>query len=562
MVMNVFDLPDELLPSARNLLREEQAHRRRAEMEKRFARGFTRDELDGFLAGDRPLTRELLEQWGMSESNFEVRSNGGTDGNSTGDALPDPYREMNPERGESWIRFTARLLESFRQPQSEDTAYFSWLKEAMHVHGVPDWAAPHASAERADLSDDHGVPSRPAPSRGYRSRSAPFEGLTSEFNQASPRLALHEDMLEKAHFYRDLVQVSQYREAPCLLPVVYFKLPEIEPFDNQNAENDSRKPPRYLGIMPWLTAYITLHDLICAHAGLPIAERKDGDALPAASAILDAHPRSDAEARLIFKRLAEVLDRYLAIPCETQQEPNSEITKRFADRLKEEHKTPVILGSETLQACRTLACEITQREIGRLVPPRHVPFGHGDLNATNIMIAVQREPKSGEIREVDVRLIDPNPTGRPFDAALELARLLHWMELGLPLRINRAAGKKMLHVNFGECTLRKTFECARPVIEFHPPAPDRLQHTYSLLWEALCETLTVVDPHDDRTLTRYALGVSLYHLVGAKYWPNNVERTAAFLCGIGELERLHGTRRPLGLPLLRDVRRRGCNRLR
>jgi hypothetical protein len=147
-----------------------------------------------------------------------------------------------------------------------------------------------------------------------------------------------------------------------------------------------------------------------------------------------------------------------------------------------------------------------------------------------------RRDEHGKITEACVRLIDANPRGIPQHGLLELGRLLHWLELGSTLRASRQRGRPLIEVHFQGAETGHQFLNEAPRLEYVEPERSATQRSYQVMLQCLGDALPEVKLPPARDML--SLGIGLYHLIAARFWPRNHDRVCAFWAGVNEIRRL------------------------
>ena len=344
--------------------------------------------------------------------------------------------------------------------------------------------------------------------------------------RAAPHFKFSDEVLVQAT-YIDAVVSARPELSKFFVPLIAFEV----------------SPKLAMCVMPFLSDFVTLDHLICVASGLresgpgSIQREEAGDVVEEAVRQLGeifqvARGKSPVTASIDF------------------------VVNKMQERFSVAHDVPLLIGEQLLGAMRGQALgafEQNLKPLWQATAQEELAFGHGDLNATNIMVAVRRN-SAGKIVDVCVRLIDPNPEGVVGHTYFELARLVHWVELGLPLRLSGEAPKPLMELRFAGSEIEEEFLNRSPRLVVHPAMRTALEPIYARMWEALRRAFpSLREPDGEQTLT---LGTAFFHLVATKYWPRNLERTCAFWAGMGELQTLSGMSRVVESDGLWPARRR------
>lgn len=396
---------------------------------------------------------------------------------------------------DDWLAFAARLQGYADEHLLTDPDFAALLADYRDTGQLPDWLLALGEHQQSEIFDVR----RAKPCRKWSDQIAE----QSQFLQA-----LRVQRPELAHYH---------------VPMIPFRL----------------TGERYICVMPRLAQFLTLHELLGLAAGLV---RREGFTLTA------------AEREPVFQQIAAQLARILELSAGAPPDPQrvrAGLLAKLEERLGDEHRVPILIGPRLYQSCRARILDLARRQSSRLLYERRdggLAFGHGDLNATNIMIALRRDAH-GTITDVCVRLIDPNPAGSLGDSFFELGRMMHWIELALPLRLARdpsrtpqSGGDPVDAVP----AVAVEFPAADPLEQWPQIVlPARWQQPLAQAYAAFLRALHAAIPAcaESEAADRLGLAVGLYHLVGARYWPRCLDRTVAFLAGADELEALEGPRR-------------------
>ena len=277
----------------------------------------------------------------------------------------------------------------------------------------------------------------------------------------------------------------------------------------------------YALVMPYLSYFVTLSDLLCTLAGIGDTDRF-------------AYVQKDEVDEVfgeIVRQLAEIVTMSRG-PSPLAQTPRERVVNRIKNRFNS--NIPIVLGEKLYGSLAEFAMNTVIERATTLLhdtQASEMAFPHGDLNATNVMVHIERDSRQ-RIRQVLVRMIDPNPGGSIGDEVFELSRLLHWLELGLPLRLGQAQGRPAFTINFRGRN-EANFLDHPELVRIRPSDFDDLSDYY----QRFLKLFFAAFPQLERGLgwQKLSLGVALYHLIATKHWHRNVDRTVAFFAAIDEL---------------------------
>lgn len=511
----IFEMSSNLRSSAEKLIVEAERDRQRSSEKKRFALGFTPDELGGLYVGDAPLTNDRLSGW------TDVNHYKPPVSESAGRA---PLQTMK----QRWSDFVGEIKESFRTEMLDRADVSNFLEDMFEHDQLKDWVRDSGKSrdqrQVLDMND--------------------MQVIVKEEDQIHFQIDYLHDALKTPIL------------AQSILPIAYVPMPLL---DDISAD----LPTRYVGIMPFLDRFVSLHEIIRQQAGLCPSPPESGD--QAFKQVNLLYPQSERECQMVFEAVAKELSIFLAVPPETHPvvHLSEKVMERIHERFSAEHETPILLGKVAHEKMYSEICSTITKIINDEDRSTFIGLGHGDLNATNIMIALNRQ-KGQSLREDDilVRFIDANPEKRVYDATFELSRLLHWVELGTVLREGRnsAACDEIYSVKFPDCQSPEEFDSVVPQLSLKSSKLTELSNVYRLLLKCLKENVYFLKGSQQNHFQSYgklSVGIAMYHFVATRYWPRNVERLAAFLTASTELRRLekpfgHGER--CGSDVMRKIR--------
>jgi len=487
------DMPRSLQPLAERLLEAEQIRWRRLEGRKRLAAGATvlpGSELElGFCVDQSPLRwldgsdMDALPVW------TEGEAPGAKHGAATGGNLAPTKILPESISGEAGLTDLGRqILHEFKQLMKTDAA-LACVSDIYKV-GLPAWVF----EQSADAEQ------RASPSLSVR----PYVKPTRSFDEQAQHLA----------------RLCKHDKSMALffVPMAGLRI------DGQHC----------LCIMPFMEKFVTLHDVLCS-------VMPDEWRLPAAGVV-----RNETELKFVLERVAQVLGEFLrkaSCPPAEAISPDNLILDKIK-RLRDS-PTPILVGSRLFDKAQQRAVGIIADRAHALYGSRETrapTWGHGDLNATNILVGIARG-QDGGIRDVCVRLIDPNPSGAIGDAVFEIGRLAHWIEMGVPLSLAvplRSAGESPFVVNYHRTPSSGDFLNEPPDLRLAPVINERLAPAYRHLMDCLEREVDGLRPLRDEkepflARQKLSLAVAVHNLVGTAWWPENLARTALFVAAVDEL---------------------------
>lgn len=344
--------------------------------------------------------------------------------------------------------------------------------------------------------------------------------------RATPYFKMNDEVAAQARYVETMVEVRP-ELAKYFVPMIAFEL----------------EPQNSICVMPFLNEFVTLDDLICVASGIksinsfPIERHEAVDVLPE-----------------VISQLGEVYR--VARGATSTPTAAKVILSKIQERFRATNDVPLLIGEQLLDSMRefvTHACADNFESLWEQTRQDELAFGHGDLNATNIMIAVERRPSAG-ITDVCLRLIDPNPESMMGHTFLELSRLIHWVELGIPLRCGHTESASTFELGYSGSEVEEEFLNRPPRLALKRDWRKKLEPVYACLWKALRLAFPTLDRAETQQLL--TLGTGYFHLVATRYWSRNIERTSAFWAGVGELQTLPGMKRVVDFYGLASVRRR------
>lgn len=489
----LLDVPPELKPFTERLEALDNLDQQRQRSVKRIASGVIwGDKLTGFYVGDKPLGMLKQQDLSVLEESDQMP--------------PSLIRATQAVKGDPVSRPWGLSLTGMARPQ--------WGEVYREVHDKFRrlMASPDGLGCLKDIYEALGCATDCEPVN--KAIQPPSVG---------PFLKQTEEFAEQVHYY-ERMRGHDPRLASFLVPMAALRL----------------RGNRCLCIMPFLQGFVTLHQLLCWAAGAPLA-----GAFAAAKEELPQVLEQTAVCLGTFLELSRGLTPALS--------PLAIIRGKVKRLL--ENQMPVLLGRQLFREADDLARQTLEDKAAELLTgpdPDDATYGHGDLNATNIMIGAKR---LGPNRlEICVRLIDPNPTGCLGDKALEIGRLAHWMEVALPLTHSAGTG---FSIHFPIHPAERHFLNRSPRLELSADIIAGLQEHYEHFLAYLRREIPCLQKDSGRQ--KLALAVALGHLVGISYWDSSIARTTSFLAAVDELSRLRGGAGPAVVEAGRglwDVRRR------
>lgn len=473
-----FALPESLISRVAHLTAQEERSRQRRQHQKRFVRGLIGDDLSGFFLNGRRMRLEDIPP--------SLRNLGPASGAGNVPGIPGPG---DARLEASWLEVSAEIHRELSGEMLNSGPIAEVIRQFREGGQLPGWLEAFGRNAGRQFIDLKRV-------QAYRKESLQIREQTEWYD----------------HLAEKQPELAQY-----FIPLVAFELPDH----------------RVLGVMPCLSSFITLHDLLLLAAGLQTFS-------PA--------PLNSEEAREVLPEIATELSRILQLAGGISPDQSwrmdhgwQNIVNRIEDRFDPSHEVFVLAGEQALGQARDLALN-TVRDLGQQLwdqtEDNQLVVSHGDLNATNIMVAVRRDA-TRSICDVCVRLIDPNPEGSVGHVAVELARLIHWIELSMPLRFRRAQSDaesiknpSTVEVHYRGASVEEDFINQRPVVRLNPQFRERLAGVYESFLRSLRTAFPTLRAGDGGKLLSISTGV--FHLVATKYWPGNIDRTSAFWAGILE----------------------------
>lgn len=496
----LFALPDAWTSQVAQLTAQEQRNRKRRLQQKRFARGLIGNDLRGFYLNGRQLKLEDVPP-SLRNSALPFAPNG----------VPGLPRPSDTRLEDSWLEVSAGLHRELSGSMLNSGPIAEVIRQFREGGQLPGWLEAFAHNAGQQFIDLKRI-------QAWRKESIQLREQSAWYDQVAATIP----------------ELAQY-----FIPLVAFELPD----------------ERVLGVMPCLSSFITLHDLLLLAGGL---------------SSFSPAPISAEEAMEILPEVATELGRIFQLARGVSSDRSwrrehswQNIVERIEDRFDPSHEVFVLAGEQALRDARRLALE-TVRDFGKRLwdetEDSQLVISHGDLNATNIMVAVRRDAKQS-ICDVCVRLIDPNPEGSVGHVAVELARLIHWIELSMPLRYHRSRPEfevppedVTVQVHYRGATVEEDFINQRPEVRINARFRERLALVYERFLRALQAGFPALRTGAGSQLLSVSTGV--FHLVATKYWPGNIDRTSAFWAGILEFGSVQNSQTPVTDNGLWNLRRR------
>jgi hypothetical protein len=500
----LLDLPEDLSRQAGDLLDAQREDALRGAMRraarKRFASGVVAaEDLTGFYVDGRPVTeKDLSAMEKVPAPDWDLP--GGAVGGLTSAASQQLRADLVGE--DRWRELADKILLHFYALMATEAGRRAVQDMYAFSPELPDWMT------TTFVTQGLGAP----PSL----QVGPF--------------VKHSDQYTDQHEFLKKLRSHQPTLARYFVPMTGFRLAKDRP----------GKPSECICIMPYMQNFLTLHEWFRRALVEPKSSPQRQEKL--------------AELRQVVPAVVAELGKILSLeavdswdgpaPAECLMK---KLKKAFLSPL------PVLLGSQLLEAYKAKAKECLDRKAGQLLAgqgPREDCWGHGDLNATNILVGVRRG-SSQQIEEVCVRLIDPNPATQVRHPAFDLGRLIHWIELGVPLAC-RAGFPRTTESSFSLHFRRPAGDDDRhfldcpPDLQLDPEITETLGELYRSMLDELERGLPWL--REDAGRRKLSLATASFHLIGARYWKQAAQRTAAFLSALGEITFLEGGGSPSGLP--------------
>lgn len=393
--------------------------------------------------------------------------------------VPGAADQLERELDHSWLSFIADLHEQTTYRLVRGERFAEEFRIYREYQQIPDWLI--------RFSQDQG-------------------GLRLNVEQMPVCRKSSEEIVEQAEYY-DAVITKNPQLAHYIVPLIAFL----------TTENEA------VGVMPFLKSFITFEQLLLIASGVERGGQLSLKREEAAELIPE-----------VVKELAHILR--LGLGTASESFGWNSLIERIQERFGPDHPVQILAGREVLETSQQLAIDSVAGpglEWWQQLPHLQLQFAHGDLNATNIMIAVDRNAR-GEISTFCVRLIDPNPSGRVDHLLVEVARLLHWIELASPMRFSRQRGNPLFRLSYESS--QGEFWSQEPVIELEEGYYLQALRSYQPIVRTLSSEFPDLLTDAGRGLL--SLSIAVFHLIGTKYWAKNADRTCAFWAGVKELKQL------------------------